>query len=192
MVQLIVFRAVQGIGGGALFTTPPSPSSATSSRRASGAGWRGMFGAIFGLSSTVGRLVGGYFTDHGTMTLMGHWSPDWRWVFYPEPAAQPAVAVHDHRQDAEDEPSGEGGKIDFIRRGPDHRHVVPLAAGADLRRPPVRLALGAELSLFAGSAIGLALYVLRERFASDPILPLDPLQKPPPSRRPTWPASWSR
>ena len=42
----------------------------------------GMFGAVFGLSSTIGPLIGGYFTDHGTVTIMGHTIAGWRWVFY--------------------------------------------------------------------------------------------------------------
>jgi MFS family permease len=53
---------------------PPSPSSPTCSRRASGQGRR-MFGAVFGLSSTIGPLIGGYFTDHGTVTWLGQRSP---------------------------------------------------------------------------------------------------------------------
>jgi MFS family permease len=41
-----------------------------------------MFGAVFGLSSTIGPLIGGFFTDHGTVQLLGHTVAGWRWVFY--------------------------------------------------------------------------------------------------------------
>jgi EmrB/QacA subfamily drug resistance transporter len=71
MTQLIVYRAVQGIGGGALmpisFTIifdifPPEKRGKMN----------GLFGAVFGMSSVFGPIIGGYFTDY----------VDWRWVFY--------------------------------------------------------------------------------------------------------------
>src|SRR3984885_9153062 len=72
MTQLIAFRALQGLGGGALFTTafaiiaelyPPRERARLS----------GVSGSLFGLSSVVGPVVGGFFTDHGSMTLLGHY-----------------------------------------------------------------------------------------------------------------------
>ncbi|WP_186003918.1 MDR family MFS transporter [Parageobacillus genomosp. 1] len=71
IVQLSVFRAIQGIGGGALvpiaFTImfdifPPQQRGKMG----------GLFGAVFGLSSIFGPLFGAYITDYLT----------WRWVFY--------------------------------------------------------------------------------------------------------------
>lgn len=72
MLWLIIFRGLQGIGGGALqandFTTIaeifPDPA-----RRAR---WQGFIGGVFGLSSVVGPALGGFITD----TLA------WRWIFY--------------------------------------------------------------------------------------------------------------
>jgi EmrB/QacA subfamily drug resistance transporter len=81
MVQLIVFRAVQGLGGGALFTTAFAIIADLFPPRERGK-FAGLFGAVFGFSSAVGPLLGGYFTDHGTMTLAGHVIAGWRWVFY--------------------------------------------------------------------------------------------------------------
>ena len=37
---------------------------------------------VFGLASAVGPLLGGYFTDHGTVSIAGHTVEGWRWVFY--------------------------------------------------------------------------------------------------------------
>ncbi len=71
MLELVVFRSMQGIFGGILFATvftvigdlfPPA-------RRAR---LQGLFGAVFGLASILGPTAGGYITDNF----------GWRWVFY--------------------------------------------------------------------------------------------------------------
>jgi EmrB/QacA subfamily drug resistance transporter len=81
MVQLIVFRAIQGLGGGALFTTAFAIIADLFPPRERGK-FAGLFGGVFGLASAVGPLLGGYFTDHGTVSLLGHTVEGWRWVFY--------------------------------------------------------------------------------------------------------------
>jgi EmrB/QacA subfamily drug resistance transporter len=71
MLELVLFRTIQGIFGGMLFATvfavigdlfPPTQRARLA----------GLFGAVFGLSSIVGPTAGGYITDT--------WG--WRWVFY--------------------------------------------------------------------------------------------------------------
>ena len=42
----------------------------------------GVFGSVFGLATVIGPFIGGFFTDHGTVTLLGHEVAGWRWVFY--------------------------------------------------------------------------------------------------------------
>ena len=81
MVQLIVFRAVQGLGGGALFTTAFAIIADLFPPRERGK-FAGLFGGVFGLASAIGPLLGGYFTDHGTVNFGGHTIEGWRWVFY--------------------------------------------------------------------------------------------------------------
>lgn len=81
MVQLIIFRAVQGLGGGALFTTAFAIIADLFPPRERGK-FAGLFGGVFGLASAIGPLLGGYFTDHGTVTFGGHTIEGWRWVFY--------------------------------------------------------------------------------------------------------------
>ena len=81
MVQLIVFRALQGIGGGALFTTAFAIIADLYPPRERGK-FAGIFGSVFGLASVLGPLIGGYFTDHGTVQLGSHVVAGWRWVFY--------------------------------------------------------------------------------------------------------------
>jgi EmrB/QacA subfamily drug resistance transporter len=81
MVQLVVFRAIQGLGGGALFTTAFAIIADLFPPRERGK-FAGLFGGVFGLASAVGPLLGGYFTDHGTVSIAGHIVEGWRWVFY--------------------------------------------------------------------------------------------------------------
>lgn len=94
MTQLIFFRALQGIGGGAMMVNsfaiigevfPPAERGK----------YQGMIGGVFGLSSVAGPLLGGWITDHTS----------WRWVFYVNipvgiiamivlSAALPKIAAH--------------------------------------------------------------------------------------------------
>jgi EmrB/QacA subfamily drug resistance transporter len=71
MTELIGFRALQGIGGGGLFAIALSIIGDVIPPRERGR-YQGYFGAVFGISSVAGPLLGGWFTD----------GPGWRWIFY--------------------------------------------------------------------------------------------------------------
>jgi EmrB/QacA subfamily drug resistance transporter len=71
MAQLIAFRALQGVGGGGLFAIALSIIGDVIPPRERGR-YQGYFGAVFGISSVAGPLLGGWFTD----------GPGWRWIFY--------------------------------------------------------------------------------------------------------------
>jgi len=71
MLQLILFRGVQGLGGGGIMAMAMAIIGDIVSPRERGR-YQGYTGAVFALSSVVGPLLGGLFTDELT----------WRWVFY--------------------------------------------------------------------------------------------------------------
>jgi EmrB/QacA subfamily drug resistance transporter len=71
MGQLISFRAFQGIGGGGLFAIALAILGDVIPPRDRGR-YQGYFGAVFGVSSVAGPLLGGWLTD----------GPGWRWIFF--------------------------------------------------------------------------------------------------------------
>jgi EmrB/QacA subfamily drug resistance transporter len=71
MPQLIGGRAVQGLGGGGLMALALATIGDVVPPRERGR-YQGFFGAVFGLSSVLGPLLGGWFTD----------GPGWRWIFW--------------------------------------------------------------------------------------------------------------
>ena len=88
--HLIYARAFQGIGGGIITANAFTIVGDLFAARERGK-WQGMIGAVFGLSSIVGPLLGGWLTDgHAILNL----TTDWRWTFYINvPIAIAAFAV---------------------------------------------------------------------------------------------------
>lgn len=70
MIHLIIARGVQGIGAGGLMTLAFVIISDAVTPRERGR-YQGLFGAVFGVASIAGPLVGGFFAEY-----------DWRWIFY--------------------------------------------------------------------------------------------------------------
>lgn len=78
VLELIIWRAVQGIGGGIITANAFTIVGDLFAARERGR-WQGLIGAVFGLSSVVGPLLGGFLTDgHQLFGLM----TDWRWTFF--------------------------------------------------------------------------------------------------------------
>ncbi|MFH8474934.1 MFS transporter [Streptomyces sp. NPDC018000] len=71
MPELIGFRALQGLGGGGLMVLSMAIVGDIVAPRERGK-YQGLFGAVFGGTSVLGPLLGGFFTEHLS----------WRWVFY--------------------------------------------------------------------------------------------------------------
>ena len=83
MTQLIVFRAIQGVGGGGLMVLAQAIIGDVVAPRDRGR-YQGVFGAVYGLSSVAGPLIGGFLVDQ----------LDWRWTFYVNvPIAAVALVV---------------------------------------------------------------------------------------------------
>jgi EmrB/QacA subfamily drug resistance transporter len=80
--QFIAFRAVQGFGAGVgialafvLVADMFPPAERTR--------WQSLFGVVYGFANLVGPTLGGWLTDHGPLvgTLVSE-TTRWRWVFY--------------------------------------------------------------------------------------------------------------
>lgn len=176
MTQLIVFRALQGIGGGGLFMTafaiiadlyPPRERARLS----------GLFGGIFGLASAIGPLLGGYFTDHGTVNLGGHVIAGWRWVFYLNlPLSLLSLFMVLFKMPRMSHAAK--GRIDVLGAVLIVATVVPLLLALTWGGHEYPWGSPRILGLFALSAGALVAYVAAERRASDPILPLSLFRNP--------------
>ncbi len=71
MTELIAFRALQGLGAGGLIVTAIAVIGDVIPPRDRGR-YQGIFGAVFGVSTIIGPLLGGFFVDNLS----------WRWIFY--------------------------------------------------------------------------------------------------------------
>jgi EmrB/QacA subfamily drug resistance transporter len=160
MAQLIAFRAIQGVGGGALIVLAQAIIADVVSPRERGR-YQGYFGALFGACSIIGPLLGGFFTDHLT----------WRWAFYVNiPIGALALVVTTAVLPAS--MSRRKAQIDVLGAG--------LLTGAVSAIVLVTTWGGAEyawsspliVGLSIASVVLLGLFVLAERRAVEPILPL--------------------
>jgi EmrB/QacA subfamily drug resistance transporter len=159
MFQLVVFRGIQGLFGGLLFASVFSVLGDLF-RPDQRARMQGLFGAVFGVSSILGPILGGYITDNLT----------WRWVFYVNlPVGLLGVAVVLYglpyvRSKAS------WRDIDFLGAGVLAAGLVPLLIGLSITRdhgwtdPLV-------LSLLLGGAILLVAFFLIEQRVREPIVP---------------------
>lgn len=76
--QLILYRALQGVGGGILIANAFTIIGDLFSPRERGK-WQGLIGGVFGLASVAGPLLGGFLSDPHTILGL---TTNWRWTFW--------------------------------------------------------------------------------------------------------------
>ncbi|MFD1539986.1 MDR family MFS transporter [Nonomuraea guangzhouensis] len=160
MTQLILFRAFQGIGAGGLMvlTMAISADLATPRERAK---FQGIFGAVFGVASIAGPIIGGYLTEHVS----------WRWIFYinlPLGAIALAVAFAVLRLPRRTSPH----RVDWLGAALISGVLTCLTLLASWAGTSYAWSSPLIIGLGAGAVLLTALFVLVERTAAEPVLPL--------------------
>jgi EmrB/QacA subfamily drug resistance transporter len=160
MALLIAFRAVQGIGGGALTVTSTALIADVIPLRLRGQ-YQGALGAVFGVTTVIGPLLGGVFTD----------DLSWRWVFYvnvPIAVIVIALAARTIPQVRSDRKP----RIDYL----GCLFVALGATGLTLATAwgGTQYAWGSAtiIGLFVASVAALAIFVVVELRTAEPILPM--------------------
>ncbi len=149
--QLIAFRAFQGLGAAALMPIAIAVVGDLFTPRERGR-WQGVTGAVFGLSSVVGPVTGGWITEHST----------WRWVFYVNlPIGLVALFVLIFLMP---NLQGKGGKvaIDYVGAALLIAGSVPLLLGFTWAGSDYAWLSPQIIGLFSGSVLMLVLFVVYE------------------------------
>ncbi|BBX37307.1 drug transporter [Mycolicibacterium mageritense DSM 44476 = CIP 104973] len=160
MTMLVASRALQGIGGGAIMVTATALIGEVIPLRDRGR-YQGALGAVFGVTTVIGPLLGGFFTDHLS----------WRWAFWINipvgivvvmvaATAIPALARTDR-------PVIDYAGILFVGLGASGLTLATSWGGAEYAWTSPTI-----IGLFVGSVIALALFVRAELHAAEPILPM--------------------
>lgn len=160
MSLLILWRGVQGIGAGGLMVTSMALIADVVPLRERGK-YQGAIGAVFGVATVIGPLLGGLFTDHLS----------WRWAFYVNVPIAILVVVAAARTIPSVRAAG-GARIDYLGIA-----LVAAGSGALILATSwggneYAWSSGTIIGLFVAGVMALALFCLVETRAAEPMLPM--------------------
>lgn len=158
MLELVLARGVQGIGAGAMMSMPRATVGDIFNPKERGR-WMGVMGAVFGLSSILGPVIGGWITD----------TISWRWVFYINlPFGMLALigvlfALPKVR-------TNEQTKVDWFGSVLLILGLIPILLGFTWAGTKYAWSSPIILALFGSGVVVIALFIWFERKASDPVI----------------------
>ena len=158
--QLIAFRAVQGLGGGGLMALAMATIGDVIPPRERGR-YQGYFAAVFGVSSVLGPVLGGWFAD----------GPGWQWIFFINiPLGLAALFVtsaalripHVRRDHS----------IDYLGAAVVVASVTSFLLYTAWAGPELGWTSGTGLALLVAGVLLAVVFVFVERRAAEPIIPM--------------------
>src|SRR6478609_7498407 len=161
MNELILFRGIQGLGGGALMVSTQAVIGDIVTPRERGR-YSGLIGGVFGVSTVVGPLLGGFFVDNLS----------WRWIFYVNlPVGAIAlivigVAFHSRAEHVRH-------SIDYLGAGLLATGLTAIVLFTSLGGTTYAWGSPEALTMLAVGVVTLVAFPFAERRAAEPILPLE-------------------